>query len=413
LLPADQQHLRMPKSAPKKPKFAAEFKAAYDDADRLFALAQSRPLDLPLQNKIINRLYTLVKKSDGKLWWDLWYWKKGRFGKYAAWSPPSPEELDPRLRRLAIAVMRAAITKAENKPEGHAGVFNGLSDLAPDAEVADICRAAVLDLPLGSYQRFNGVADCLRKCARLPGRKEIQLLGAQRFLDAQAEVAQAYTTLKKKKLSSDWLDPLWAIANCSLVSVLADRLRLADEVSEALADRVLEITNDLMVLRDALGDTFRVVGVRRLRRHLPILPDRFAQYVDLRGEWRDMYHIIATEIAVAWARLDPPGAKTALTRILAQRRGTKPEDRATRSSCLAGLLALPKVDKAHIALVADFFADNPGSNGYALVRAVGEGRVSALKASVKGFEFEEVSLDSTLEDRLEEEKKRTLAVLRR
>jgi len=187
-------------------------------------------------------------------------------------------------------------------------------------------------------------------------------------------------SIAKQKKRGPTLDDLFKV-HSHLLPALVWRIRVGDDESEKLVDKVCSILENMTVLGVAYSAAFQQVGNKKLERHTRLVEAYCKSMLALTGEHlaADAKYNLA-EAAIAYAKLQPAAAKALLRPVLDDTAGPR-RMRLDKIGCaLGGLLLLVPEDPAVLEWTERILGNRTGAERvYGALRGVAEARLVAAK----------------------------------
>jgi hypothetical protein len=286
----------------------------------------------------------------------------------------SDEEIDKRLSPAIGAAFRAGLKFDSDHKRASSSLVNTLRHL--DDDVAMDAFAAAIEACRMDDPRLEYVVGALRD-SKHSRAKAILNRGAWRFFEF---FEQTKKSMKKTADEGPTLDNMFRVHSYLLGALIAS-IRIGDEEAEKLTDKVCSFNKNMMVLGIAFAVAFRLIGEKKLTRHVPLAFGYCAGVDGLDGEFlADEAKYNVAEAAIAAAKLEPEKAEKLLRAMLAKKREHEEMRLDVIGAILGGLLVVAPNDPELLEWTERILGNRTESERvYGTLRGIAEAKVRAAK----------------------------------
>jgi hypothetical protein len=289
------------------------------------------------------------------------------------------KEFDRRLSSCIGAAFRSGLKFDADHKRAHASLVNTLAYL--DDDVAMDSFAMAIETLRMDDPRLEYLVPGLAK-SKHPRAHAIQARAAWRFFEFFDATLKSR---KKTEKEGPTLNNMFKV-DSYLLSSLMHAIRVGDDESEKLVDKVCSINTNMRILGPAYASAFRQVGNKKLERHLGAVGGYVAAVDALEADQLPDYaHYNFAEACIAAAKVAAPEkAEKTLREIIAKKRTTEQLQLDILGGALGGLLLLAPKDPELIASAERILGNRTREERvYGALRGVGEGKVAEAKEWVR------------------------------
>lgn len=242
------------------------------------------------------------------------------------------DEFDRRIAPCVGALFRAGLAYDADHKRACASFVRTLAWLDDDAAMDGFAQA--IEKLRMDDDRHEYLVGALAK-SKHPRARDLLDRAAWRFFDFFDATA---AKKEKREARGPTLDDIFAVDSHLLQAVIAS-IRLGDDASEKLVDKVCSIRSNMTVLGIAYAAAFKQVGQKKLERHLGILGGYCKAVDGFESEFLPDYACYnLVEAAIAGVKLSPDNAPKVLREMLEKKRDSEQLHLDIAGCVLGGLL---------------------------------------------------------------------------